>query len=74
MGVVSDYKYVYNKSEGEFLTGQVEYSQSCGCLGSCLAMEHSVRKSSMLFDDKCSFVFFFVCLFFITVLQDARIL
>ena len=33
-GVVPDYKYVHNKPESEFLTGQAEYSQSCERLGS----------------------------------------
>ena len=48
-GAVPDYKYVHNKPESEFLTGQVEYSRSCERLGSCLAMEHSMMKSSTLF-------------------------
>ena len=38
-----------NKPESEFLTGQVEYSRSCECLGSCLVMQLSMIKSSMLF-------------------------
>ena len=48
-GAVPDYKYVRNKSESEFLTGQAEYSRSCECLGSCLVTERSMMKSSMLF-------------------------
>ena len=46
-GAVSDYKYVRNKPKSEFLTGQVEYSPSCERLGSCLATECLMRKSSM---------------------------
>jgi len=48
-GVVPDYKYRRNKPESEFLTGQAEYSWSCECLGSCLAVECSMMRSSMLF-------------------------
>ena len=44
-GVVPDYKYVRNKTESEFLTGQAEYSRSC----ERLAMERSMIKSSTLF-------------------------
>ena len=50
VGAVPDYKYVHNKPESEFLTGIVEYSPSCEHLGSCLAVEHSLMKSSMLFN------------------------
>ena len=46
-GVVSDYKYVRNKPKSEFLVGQAEYLPSCECLGSCLATECLMRKSSM---------------------------
>ena len=46
-GTVPDYKYVRNKLKSEFLTGQVEYSPSCERLGSCLATECLMRKSSM---------------------------
>ena len=48
-GGVPDYKYGHNKPESEFLTVQVEYSQSCERLGSCLVTERSLMKSSMLF-------------------------
>ena len=44
-----DYKYGRNKTESEFLTGQAEYSWSYERLGSCLAVERSMMKSSMLF-------------------------
>ena len=33
----------------KFLTGQAEYSWSCECLRSCLAVERSMMKSSTLF-------------------------
>ena len=46
-GTVPDYNY---KTESNFLTGQVEYSQSGECVGPCLALEHSMMKSSMLFE------------------------
>ena len=42
-----DYKYVHNKPESEFLTGQAEHLRSCEHLGSCLAMDGSMMKSSM---------------------------
>ena len=48
-GAVPNYKYKCNKPESEFLTGQVEYLWSCERLGSCLAVEHSMMKSSTLF-------------------------
>ena len=49
-GAVPDYKYMCNKPKSEFLTGLVEeYSPSCERLGSCLATECLMRKSSMLF-------------------------
>ena len=48
-GAVPDYKYVRNKPESGFLTDQAEYSWSCERLGSCLATEHSMMKSSTLF-------------------------
>ena len=56
-GEVPDYKYGCNKPESEFLTGQTKYlwsgqtkySWSCECLGSCLAVERSMVKSSKLF-------------------------
>ena len=48
-GVVPDYKYGHNKPESEFLTGQAEYSWSYERLGSCLAVERSMMKSSTLF-------------------------
>ena len=32
-GAVPDYKYVRNKPESGFLTGQAEYSRSCERLG-----------------------------------------
>ena len=48
-GEVPNFKYGRNKPESEFLTGQAEYSRSCECLGSCLAMERSMMKSSTLF-------------------------
>ena len=35
--------------QSEFLTGQVEHSRSCECLGSCLATECLI-KSSTLFE------------------------
>ena len=41
-GAVPDYKYMRNQPERKFLTGQVEYSRSCECLGSCLATERSM--------------------------------
>ena len=44
-----DYKYGHNKPESEFLTGQLEYSWSYVRLGSCLAVERSMMKSSTLF-------------------------
>ena len=40
---------VCNKPESEFLTGQVECLQSCERLGSCLAVERLMIKSSTLF-------------------------
>ena len=46
---VPDYKHGLNKPESEFLTSQAEYSWSCKCLGSCLVVERSMMKSSMLF-------------------------
>ena len=49
-GAVPDHKYAHNKPESEFLTSQVEYSRSSECLGSCLATEHSMMKSSTLFE------------------------
>ena len=45
---VLNYKYVHNKTEREFHTGEAEYSRSCECLGSCLVTECSKMKSSML--------------------------
>ena len=48
-GAVPNYKYVRNKLESEFPTGQAEYSQSCERMGSCLVTEGSMMKSSMLF-------------------------
>ena len=33
-GAVPDYKYVHNKPESKFVTGQVEYLRSCECLKS----------------------------------------
>ena len=50
-GAVPDYKYVRNKPESGFLTGQAEYSRSCERLGSCLATERSMMKSSTLFHE-----------------------
>ena len=48
---VPNYKYV---PQSEFLTSQVEYSILCECLGSCLAMERSMMKSSVLLNaDPC---------------------
>ena len=47
--VVPDYKYMRNKPKSEFLTGKAEYSPSCEYLGSWLATEHLMRKSSTLF-------------------------
>ena len=44
-----DYKYTRNKPESELPTLQAEYSRSCECLESCLAMEGSMMKSSTLF-------------------------
>ena len=35
---VPNCKYVRNEPENEFPTGQVEYSQSCEHLGSCLVL------------------------------------
>ena len=53
-GTVPDYKYVRNKPESGFLTGQAEYSRSCERLGSCLETERSMMKSSALFHEfKC---------------------
>ena len=46
---VPNYKYGLNKPESEFLTSQAEYSWSCKCLGSCLAVERLMTKSSTLF-------------------------
>ena len=46
-----DYKYVRNKPESGFLTGQAEYSRSRERLGSCLASERSMMKSSTLFHE-----------------------
>ena len=46
-GAVPDYKYGRNTPESNFLAGQVEYLQSCEHLGSCLAIKHSIMKSSM---------------------------
>lgn len=43
---VPNYKYVCDKPESKFLTGQVEYSRSCKHLGSSLATECSMMKSS----------------------------
>ena len=40
-GGVPDYKYVCNKPESEYM-----YSQSCERLGSCLAMQRLMMKSS----------------------------
>ena len=37
-------KYVRNKPESEFLTGQAEYWSSCEHLGSCLAMEEAWQR------------------------------
>ena len=51
-GVVPNYKLVPNKPESEFLTSQVEYYQSCGCLGPSLAVKHPMKMSSMLFECK----------------------
>ena len=45
-GTVPDYKYMRNKLESEFLAGQVEYS-SCERLESCLAMERSMKSSTL---------------------------
>ena len=44
-----DYKYVSNKSKGMFLDGQAEYLWSCEHMGSCLAIERSM-KSRTLFE------------------------
>ena len=50
-GGVPDYKYVCNKPEREVLIGQAKYMyrRSCECLGSCLAMQCLMMKSSTLF-------------------------
>ena len=45
-----NFKSLRNKPKSKFLTGNVDYSLSRECLGSCLAMERSVMKSSMLFE------------------------
>ena len=50
-GAVPDYKYVCNKPDRGFLTGQAEYSRSCESLGSCLVTERSIMKSSTLFHE-----------------------
>ena len=47
-GGVPNYEYMFNKPESELLTGQAEYPQFCECLGSRLAMERSMMKSSKL--------------------------
>ena len=44
--VVPNYKYGCDKPENKFFTVQAEYSQSCEHLGSCLAIECSMMKSS----------------------------
>ena len=41
-GAVPNYKYVRNKPESEFLTGQEEHSWSCERLGIYLAMEDAI--------------------------------
>ena len=47
---VPNYKFVCNKSEVEFLTGETGYSQSCERRGSRLVMKHWMMKSSALFE------------------------
>jgi len=48
----ANYKFVPDKSECELLTSQIEYSQSCECLGPSLAVKHPMMTSSMLFECK----------------------
>ena len=47
---VSNYRFMPNKSESEYLNSQAEHSQSHECLQSYLEIEHSLMKSSMLFE------------------------
>ena len=53
-GLVPDYKYMQNKPEIEFLTGQVEYLQSCERMDarwtSCLVSELLMMKFSTLLE------------------------
>ena len=43
-GTVPDYKYGHNKPES---TSQVEYSQTCERLESCLAKERSMKSNTV---------------------------
>ena len=45
-----NYRFMRNKSESEYLNSQAEHSQSHECLQSYLEIEHSLMKSSMLFE------------------------
>ena len=47
---VSNYRFIHNKSESKYLNSQAEHSQSHECLQSYLEIEHSLMKSSMLFE------------------------
>ena len=50
VGVVLNYKYVHNKAESEFPTGQVKHLQSCERLRSCLSIDG-------VLDDKVQYMY-----------------